>query len=54
MPTGVTEPVLQSLSSINETTAYMLCADAPLFFNHICVIHQSLVTMAQANEQGGE
>ena len=27
MPTGVIEPVLQSLSSINETTAYMLCAD---------------------------
>ena len=27
MPTGVIEPVVQSLSSVIETTAYMLCAD---------------------------
>ena len=45
-------PVLQKVQ-MTEISSKRQMFRAPLFLNHICVIHQSLVTMAQATEQGG-
>ena len=51
----VTGPTLSyKKSKMTEISLKRQMFRAPLFFNHICVIHQSLVTMAQATEQGGE